>query len=66
MDFTFSTEDSALLVYMRQAFREQHDRQYMVGLLLCSTYLSVVYCDRSGIVSMRDPIDIHKVRCFAS
>ncbi|TFK65614.1 hypothetical protein BDN72DRAFT_845290 [Pluteus cervinus] len=60
LDSTFSVEDNNLLGYMRQTFREQHDRQFMVGLLLCGTQLSIIHCDRSGVVSTKDPIDIHK------
>ncbi|KAH9937956.1 hypothetical protein B0H21DRAFT_894112 [Amylocystis lapponica] len=49
-----------LCTYMRQVFREQADRRFVLGLALCKTDLSVWLCDRSGLIGTQTPINIHK------
>ncbi|KAH9945519.1 hypothetical protein B0H21DRAFT_809280 [Amylocystis lapponica] len=49
-----------LCTYMRQVFREQVDRRFVLGLALCKTDLSVWLCDRSGLIGTQTPINIHK------
>ncbi|KAK0200518.1 hypothetical protein DFS33DRAFT_1397272 [Desarmillaria ectypa] len=45
--------------YMRQILREQYDRQYVFGIILFHSSLSLWYCDRSGLVGADSNIDIH-------
>ncbi|KAG6908722.1 hypothetical protein DXG01_003567 [Tephrocybe rancida] len=46
-----------LLTYMRQILIEQLDRRFVLGLLLCFNELTVVMCDRSGIMVTKVPIN---------
>ncbi|KAF8518660.1 hypothetical protein BU17DRAFT_66290 [Hysterangium stoloniferum] len=48
-----------LCCYMQQMFGEQLDRRFAFGLTLCSDQLSVFLCDRSGMLGMREAINIH-------
>ncbi|KAG6908725.1 hypothetical protein DXG01_003570 [Tephrocybe rancida] len=48
-----------LLTYMRQILIEQLDRRFVLGLLLCFNELTVVMCDRSGMMVTKVPINIH-------
>ncbi|TFY81315.1 hypothetical protein EWM64_g2696 [Hericium alpestre] len=45
--------------YLRQVLREQLDRRFALGLLVCKSKLSVWFCDRSGLLGTATPIDIH-------
>ncbi|KAK0438872.1 uncharacterized protein EV420DRAFT_1279836 [Desarmillaria tabescens] len=45
--------------YMRQILREQYDRQYVFGMILFHSSLSLWYRDRSGLVGADSNIDIH-------
>lgn len=47
--------------YMRQVLKEQFDRQFVFGLLLCGTRLRVFLCDRSGLLATSTSINILKV-----
>jgi hypothetical protein len=55
-----------LCSYMRQMFREQLDRRFVVGLLLCGSELTMWLCDRSGLIGTVRPIDIHEVSSMVS
>ncbi|KAF8344924.1 hypothetical protein F5887DRAFT_235756 [Amanita rubescens] len=48
-----------LCSYIRQVFREQFDRRFVIALLLCGDGLTLWYCDRVGLVGTIDPINIH-------
>lgn len=50
-----------LCAYMRQVFREQLDRRFVLGLAFCETNLSVWLCDRSGLLGTETMFNIHKV-----
>ncbi|KAH6912253.1 hypothetical protein BKA70DRAFT_1422965 [Coprinopsis sp. MPI-PUGE-AT-0042] len=56
--------DAAIIVqvasYMRQMLREQHDRRFVFGLVLCHDELYLWYCDRSGLLGTVRPIEINK------
>ncbi|KAA1477293.1 hypothetical protein DENSPDRAFT_844508 [Dentipellis sp. KUC8613] len=45
---------------MREILMAQLDRQFVIGLLVCGSNLSIWLHDRSGLLGMRAPIDIHK------
>ncbi|KAG6908724.1 hypothetical protein DXG01_003569 [Tephrocybe rancida] len=49
-----------LLTHLRQLLIEQLDRRFVMGLLLCFDELTVVMCDRSGMMATGTPINIHK------
>lgn len=61
------TEDSynkavnSLAGYFRQTLRKQLDRRFIIGFVLCGSTLSVWLCDRSGLLGVEEPFDIHKV-----
>ncbi|THV03605.1 hypothetical protein K435DRAFT_835761 [Dendrothele bispora CBS 962.96] len=46
--------------YLRQMFREQHDRMFVFGLILFHDSLSLWYCDRSGLLGVDRFIDINQ------
>lgn len=46
---------------MRLVLREQLDRRFVPGLLLCESKLSVWLCDRAGILGTNKLINIHAV-----
>ncbi|KAG6883365.1 hypothetical protein C0995_012413 [Termitomyces sp. Mi166 len=48
-----------LLVYMRQVLIEQLDRRFVLGFVLLFDELTLVLCDRSGVIMTSTPIDIH-------
>ena len=50
-----------LCIYMRLMFREQLDRRFAIGITLCLDRLAVYLCDRSGILGIKEYIDIHNV-----
>ena len=58
-----SQEEAAmqLFKYMKQVLADQLDRRFVFGLTLCGRWLNVFLCDRSGLLSMDKPIDIHLV-----
>ncbi|KAI0329138.1 hypothetical protein GY45DRAFT_1337665 [Cubamyces sp. BRFM 1775] len=49
-----------LLTYLRLIMAEQKDRRFALGLFLSGTQVSVWLQDRSGLLGMDVPIDIHK------
>ena len=51
-----------LLTYLRLIMTEQKDRRFALGLFLSGTQVSVWLQDRSGLLGMDVPIDIHEVR----
>jgi hypothetical protein len=55
-----------LFGYMRQLFREQLDRRFVLGLAFCDTELSVWLCDRSGLLGTTTPFNVHKVSLLYS
>ncbi|KAF8523306.1 hypothetical protein BU17DRAFT_86008 [Hysterangium stoloniferum] len=62
---TTSTEEDIeealkqLCSYMRQLFHEQLDRWFAFGIALCFDQLFLYLCDRSGVLGMATPVDIH-------
>jgi hypothetical protein len=50
-----------LCSYARQILKAQLDRRFAIGLTLCLSKLHLYLFDRSGVVGMREPIDIHAV-----
>ena len=53
-----------LCSYIRQIFREQFDRRFVIALLLCGEELTLWFCDRIGLVGTIEPINIHKASAF--
>lgn len=51
-----------LLGYLRLVMVEQKDRRFALGLYISFSQCSVWLQDRSGVLAMDVPIDIHKVR----
>ncbi|KAG6889541.1 hypothetical protein C0992_004801 [Termitomyces sp. T32_za158] len=49
-----------LMVYMHQALMEQLDRRFVLGFVLLFDELTLVSCDRSGVILAKTPINIHK------
>ncbi|KAJ8462901.1 hypothetical protein ONZ51_g10607 [Trametes cubensis] len=49
-----------LLTYLRLIMAEQKDRRFALGLFLSGTQVSVWLQDRSGLLGMDVPIDIHE------
>ena len=49
------------LTYVRYTLREQQDRRFVIGLILCDRSLSIWRCDRSGIIGTRTEINIDEV-----
>jgi len=49
-----------LCAYIKQAFREQLDRRFIIGFTLCLDQLNIYLFDRSGVIGTQDSIDIHK------
>ncbi|KAH9945527.1 hypothetical protein B0H21DRAFT_809283 [Amylocystis lapponica] len=45
---------------MRQIFREQVDRRFVLGLVFCKSELSVWLCDRLGLLGTQTPFNIHE------
>ena len=58
-----SQEEAAMqpFKYIKQVLAEQLDRRFVVGLTLCGRLLNIFIIDRSGILSMDAPIDVHSV-----
>ena len=58
-----SQEEAAmqLFKYIKQVFADHLDRRFVFGLTLCGRLLNVFLCDRSGLLSMDHPIDVHSV-----
>jgi hypothetical protein len=52
--------------YVKQAFREQMDRRFIVGFTLCLDELHIYLFDRSGVLATQESINIHTVRKFLS
>ncbi|TFY71304.1 hypothetical protein EVG20_g1698 [Dentipellis fragilis] len=46
--------------YMREILMAQLDRQFVIGLLVCKSKLSIWLHDRSGLLGMQTPIDIRE------
>ena len=53
-----------LCSYIRQLFREQFDRRFVIAMLLCGEELTLWFCDRVGLVGTIEPINIHKASAF--
>ena len=53
-----------LCSYLRQMFRQQLDRRFLVGLTLCGTNMHVWHCDRSGLLGTNKSFDINEVCPF--
>jgi hypothetical protein len=53
-----------LSCYIRQLFREQFDRHFVIALLLCGEELTLWFCDRVGLVGTIEPINIHRASPF--
>ena len=53
---------SQLLTYLRVMMVEQKDRRFALGLFLSNVQVSVWLQDRSGVLGMDEPINIHEVR----
>lgn len=51
--------------YLRQVLREQPNRRFVMGLTLCLDKLNVWLCDRSGLLGMATPINIHEVSLYS-
>ena len=49
------------LTYVRYTLREQQDRRFVIGLILCDRSLTVWRCDRSGVIGTRTGINIDEV-----
>ena len=47
--------------YVKQVFREQMDRRFIIGFTLCLDNLNVYLFDRSGVLAAQESINIHKV-----
>jgi len=50
-----------LFKYTKQVLADQLDRRFVFGLTLCGRWLNLFLCDRSGLLSMDRPIDVHAV-----
>ncbi|KAH8099598.1 hypothetical protein BXZ70DRAFT_1027067 [Cristinia sonorae] len=48
-----------LLRCMRLVLRNQLDRQFVFGILVCGQYMRVFFCDRSGLLTTTEWIDLH-------
>jgi len=55
-----------LFRYFKHILAEQLDRRFVIGLTLCGSLSSAYLCDRSGILGMDQPIDIHVVSLGSS
>ncbi|KAG6843019.1 hypothetical protein H0H87_008542, partial [Tephrocybe sp. NHM501043] len=56
-------DDNAIeqaVTYMCHMLKEQLDRRFVLGMTLCFDELTVVLCDRSGIMAMKTSINIHE------
>ena len=53
-----------LCCYIRQLFREQFDRRFVIAMLLCGEELTFWFCDRVGLVGTIEPINIHEASAF--
>ena len=53
---------SRLLTYLRLIMGKQRDRRFAFGLFLSTVQVSVWLQDRSGVLGMDVPINIHEVR----
>ncbi|RDB19067.1 hypothetical protein Hypma_014321 [Hypsizygus marmoreus] len=49
-----------LMGYLRQVLREQVDRRFVPGMLLCKTELSVWLADRSGVLGTQTTFNVHE------
>ncbi|KAH8091799.1 hypothetical protein BXZ70DRAFT_469438 [Cristinia sonorae] len=48
-----------LLRYMRLVLRNQLDRRFVFGILICGHFMRVFFCDRSGLLTTTEWIDLH-------
>ncbi|KAA1475370.1 hypothetical protein DENSPDRAFT_873979 [Dentipellis sp. KUC8613] len=57
-----STYDATrqLFSYMRQVFREQINRRFVIGLVLCGSHMTVWLCDKAGVIGTSTPFNIHR------
>ncbi|KAH8091829.1 hypothetical protein BXZ70DRAFT_471969 [Cristinia sonorae] len=55
---------SRLLRYMRLVLRNQLDRRFVFGILICSHFMRVFFCDRSGLLTTSEWIDLHDPKTF--
>ncbi|KAG6859209.1 hypothetical protein C0991_001096, partial [Blastosporella zonata] len=46
--------------YIGHVFMEQLDRRFAFALVLCRDELTILMCDRSGLMVTKTPINIHK------
>ena len=53
-----------LCAYLRQIFREQPDRRFVLGLVFGYPDLSVWLSDRSGLLGTATAFNIHEVSMF--
>ena len=60
-DEDFNDAIRQLCRYMRQMLREQPDRRFVLGITICFDKLGVWLCDRSGVIGIDTPINIHNV-----
>ena len=65
-EFKVKTQDKRqafkqLCNYVKQAFREQLDRRFIIGFTLCYDELNIYLFDRSGVVGIESSINIHQV-----
>ncbi|KAA1475378.1 hypothetical protein DENSPDRAFT_842147 [Dentipellis sp. KUC8613] len=49
-----------LFSYMRQVFREQINRRFVIGLALCGSHMTVWLCDKAGVIGTSTPFNIHQ------
>ncbi|KAG6838863.1 hypothetical protein C0991_007829, partial [Blastosporella zonata] len=48
------------MTYIGHVFMEQLDRRFAFALVLCRDELTILMCDRSGLMVTKTPINIHK------
>jgi hypothetical protein len=58
----FNDAVNQLCYYLRMILREQLDRRFVMGLVVCFDQVSVLLNDRSGLLGTSTVINIHKVR----
>jgi hypothetical protein len=58
----FNDAVNQLCYYLRMILREQLDRRFVMGLVVCFDQLTVLLNDRSGLLGTSTVISIHKVR----
>ena len=60
-EINFAT--TQVITGLRRILREQLNRRFALGVTLCKANFRVWLCDRSGLVGMRESINMHSV-CF--